>query len=91
MDRLFGKSKAKEPVVEVPKVQAPTLGETSENLDKRVNVVQTKVDDCNVELNKIKTQMAGAKGQRLATLKQKALMIIRRRKMYDSQLNQVMN
>ena len=35
--------------------------------------------------------MAGAKGQRLATLKQKALMIIRRRKMYDSQLNQVMN
>jgi hypothetical protein len=35
--------------------------------------------------------MAGAKGQRLATLKQKALQILRRRKMYDSQLGQVMN
>jgi charged multivesicular body protein 5 len=35
--------------------------------------------------------MAGAKGTRLNTLKQKALQILRRRKMYDTQLGQVMN
>ena len=101
MDRLFGKKKPTEPVVEVPKVAAPTLGETSEKvsfntcqltllyvqLDLRTKAIQVKVDEQNAELGKIKTQMAGAKGQRLNTLKQKALMIIRKRKMYDSQLN----
>ena len=35
--------------------------------------------------------MVGAKGTRLNTLKQKALQILRRRKMYDNQLGQVMN
>jgi len=35
--------------------------------------------------------MAGAKGSRLSTLKQKALMILKRRKMYDGQLGQCMN
>ena len=35
--------------------------------------------------------MAGAKGTRLATLKQKAMGVLRRRKMYDTQLGQVMN
>lgn len=35
--------------------------------------------------------MAGAKGTRLNTLKQKALQILRRRKMYDQQLGQVQN
>ena len=50
-----------------------------------------KVDDCNVQLNEIKKQMAGAKGTRLSTLKQKALQILRRRKMYDQQLGQVLN
>ena len=35
--------------------------------------------------------MAGAKGTRLSTLKQKALQVLRRRKMYDTQLGQVQN
>ena len=35
--------------------------------------------------------MAGAKGTRLSSLKQKALQILRRRKMYDTQLGQIMN
>ena len=35
--------------------------------------------------------MAGAKGTKLAQLKQKAMMILKRRKMYDNQLAQIMN
>ncbi len=60
-------------------------------MDSRVKVLQVKVDDCNLELAELKKQMAGAKGTRLNTLKQKALQILRRRKMYDTQLGQVMN
>ena len=54
-------------------------------------MIQVKVDECNAQLNEIKNQMKGAKGQRLNMLKQKALQILRRRKMYDTQLGQVMN
>merc|ERR1711915_226895 len=39
----------------------------------------------------IKKQMGTAKGTRLKTLKQKALQVLRRRKMYDQQLGHVMN
>ena len=60
-------------------------------MDARQKVIQVKVDECNVQLNEIKKQMAGAKGARLGTLKQKALQILRRRKMYDTQLGQIMN
>ena len=45
MDRLFGKKKDTKPVVEEVKPTAPTLGETSEKLDSRCKVIQTKVDD----------------------------------------------
>ncbi len=83
MDRLFGKAKPKE-VKEEPQPQAPSLGETSEKLDSRVKVIQVKVDECNKQLAEIKNQMKGAKGARLNTLKQKALMILKRRKMYDT-------
>ena len=54
-------------------------------------MIQVKVDECNVQLNEIKNQMKTAKGQRMNMLKQKALQILRRRKMYDTQLSQVMN
>ena len=60
-------------------------------MDQRGKVIQTKVDECNTELNNIKQQMATAKGTRLKTLKQKALQVLRRRKMYDQQLGHVMN
>ena len=60
-------------------------------MDTRGKVIQTKIDDCNKELTDIKSQMATAKGTRLKTLKQKALQVLRRRKMYDQQIGHVMN
>ena len=60
-------------------------------LDARGKVIQTKIDECNVQLNELKKQMAVAKGSRLAQLKQKAMMILKRRKMYENQSNQLMN
>ena len=60
-------------------------------MDSRGKVIQGKIDECNVELNKLKKEMATAKGTRLKTLKQKALGVLRRRKMYDGQLGALMN
>ena len=60
-------------------------------MDARGKVIQGKIDECNVELNAIKKDMATAKGTRLKTLKQKALQVLRRRKMYDGQLGNLMN
>ena len=43
-----------------------------------------------MQLNELKKQMATAKGSRLAQLKQKAMMILKRRKMYENQGSQLM-
>ena len=78
MKALFGAKKKEE-----PKPPAPTLDETSGKLGERSKVVQMKVDECNKELVNIKTQMKTAKGMAYKSLQNKALQVLRRRKMYD--------
>ena len=55
-------------------------------MDQRTKVIQAKVDECNVQLADLKKQMGTARGNGLKSLKQKALQVLRRRKMYDQQL-----
>ena len=49
------------------------------------------MDECNKQLADIKNQMKTAKGASYKSLQQKALGILRRRKMYDAQLGNIMN
>ena len=86
MKKLFGAKKKEE-----PKPPAPTMQETSAKLGDRQKVIQVKVDECNKELVAIKTQMKTAKGMAYKSLQNKALQVLRRRKMYDAQLSNVMN
>ena len=86
MKKLFGAKKKEE-----PKPPAPTLDETSTKLGDRGKVVQLKVDECNKQLVDIKNQMKTAKGMAYKSLQNKALQVLRRRKMYDAQLNNVMS
>ena len=86
MDRLFGAKKK-----EAPKVAAPSLQDTSSKLGDRHKVVNAKVEECNQELAKIKQQMKTAKGTQYKALQQKALNILRRRKMYDAQAGNLLN
>ena len=44
-----------------------------------------------MQLNDLKKKMSTAKGTTLNSYKQKALQVLRRRKMYDTQLGQIMN
>lgn len=54
-------------------------------------MIQVKIDECNKELVGVKNQMKSAKGMAYKNLQNKALQILRRRKMYDAQLNNLMN
>ena len=49
------------------------------------------MDECNKQLVDIKNQMKTAKGMAYKSLQHKALQVLRRRKMYDQQLGNVMN
>ena len=53
------------------------------------DVLQKKVNDLNAELMTIKKEMLNAKGMRKKQLQQKAMQILKRRKMYDNQLGHV--
>ena len=64
MNKLFGANKKKK---EAP-YTGPGLGETSEKLGERTNVLQTKVDDLNKELMALKKEMVNARGARKKTL-----------------------
>ena len=86
MKKLFGAKKKEEPLP-----PAPTLQDSSAKLGERQKVVQTKVDECNKQLMDIKNQMKTAKGMAYKSLQHKALQVLRRRKMYDQQLGNVMN
>jgi len=91
MNKLFGTSKPKPAPEPATNINAPTLGETSAKMDQRTKAIQAKVDECNTQLADLKKQMATARGTSLNSLKQRALQVLRRRKMYDAQLGQVMN
>ena len=53
--------------------------------------MQAKVDECNKELNAVKEQMKGKKGPAYRQYQQKALQILKRRKMYEQQLGVTQN
>ena len=65
------------------------LEKENSNLGDLGGVIQKKVDDCNAELMKVKKEMLTAKGMRTKTLQQKAMMLLKRRKMYDTHLGAV--
>jgi hypothetical protein len=77
MKRLFG----------IGGEQAPTksLDEVSETMDARSQHIDTKVKAIDHELLDLKKQMATAKGPGLTRLKQKAMMLLKQRKMLDGQ------
>ena len=69
MNKLFGSSKPKPAPEPATNINAPTLGETSQKMDQRTKVIQTKIDDCNSQLTDLKKQMATARGTSLNSLK----------------------
>ena len=84
MKRIFGVSKPEPPSGPPP----PSLTEASETIDKRVAAIDEKIKQCDMELLRYKAQMTGPSA---ASAKQRALTVLKRKKMYESQRNSLLN
>eukprot|EP01059_Diplonema_ambulator_P009019 TRINITY_DN187_c0_g1_i1.p1 TRINITY_DN187_c0_g1~~TRINITY_DN187_c0_g1_i1.p1 ORF type:complete len:214 (+),score=84.75 TRINITY_DN187_c0_g1_i1:1137-1778(+) len=84
MNRLFGRSSA-------PKAPPPTIDDTSDRLDKRVGQTDGRIQKIDDELNKIREQMKRTKGPAQARLKQRAMQLLKQKRMYEGQRDQIEN
>ena len=84
MDRLFGRGKPKEP--------APNLNDCVANLDSRGESIDKKIARLDAELVKYRDQMKKMReGPSKNMVKQKAMRVLKQKKMYESQREQLTN
>ena len=83
MKRIFGVSKPPP----APGPPPPTLQEASESIDKRYVAIDEKIKQCDAELLKYKSQLSGPNAQ---SIKTRALTVLKRKKMYESQKDALM-
>jgi len=84
MNRLFGTGK--------PKTPAPNLNDCIANVDSRAESVEKKVQRIDGELKKLKEQMSKMRdGPAKNSVKQKALRLLRQKKQYESQADNLRN
>jgi charged multivesicular body protein 5 len=83
MHRLFGKSKAK--------VEAPTLEDTSGGIGSRIGDIEKKIDGLDNELRKYKEQLKKANGATATNIKKRAMDVLKRKRMYEAQRDQLAN
>ncbi|KAK7865771.1 hypothetical protein R5R35_002098 [Gryllus longicercus] len=80
MNRLFGKGKPKEP--------PPNINDCITGVDSRADSVEKKIARLDVELKKYKDQMKKMReGPAKNGVKQKAMRVLKQRKMYEQQLD----
>ncbi|KNC54174.1 charged multivesicular body protein 5 [Thecamonas trahens ATCC 50062] len=83
MKRLFG--------VGAKKAPPPSLSDTTGNIDKRVDGLNEKIRKLDAELLRYKKQMAKMRpGAAKNGVKQRALRVLRQKKMYEQQMDQLM-
>lgn len=84
MNRLFGKAKEKAP--------PPNITDVVSGVDGRAETIEQKVAKLDVELRKVKEQMMKMReGPGKNSLKQKAIRLLKQRKMYESQAENLRN
>lgn len=81
MKRIFGQKKEVAP--------APTLGDAGAKIDSRVTGLDEKIRKLDVELAGYKEKLKRAKGPAQKTLKQRAMAVLRRKRMYEQQRDQL--
>ena len=81
--RFFGKKKP-EPV------KGPTLEEANSSMETRIQSLKEKVQECDKELSQLREAIKTSRGGTQAMNKQRAVQILKRRKMYAGQLEGLM-
>jgi hypothetical protein len=88
MHRFFGVSKPK--AAPEPEAPPPNLTETSARMDENISSINAKIKKCEEELLQLKPQLTRG-GPAAAGVKQKMMTILKRKKMYEAQRDQVFN
>lgn len=84
MNRLFGRSKPKEP--------GPSISDCIAGVDARVSNIEEKINKLDAELRKYKEQMAKMReGPAKNSVKQKALRVLKQKKQYEQQVEGLRN
>jgi len=73
-----------------PKGPKPTLDDASKKVDAKVAELDAKINELEKKLRSIREQMKKAKGGAQSSLKQRALQILKQKKMYERQRDQMM-
>ena len=81
MHRLFGKKKEVAP--------PPSLEDTSKGIDTRVEALDKKINGLNKELKVYQGQISKAKGAAKQNLQKRAMDILKRKRMYEQQREQL--
>mmetsp|Transcript_23134 Transcript_23134/g.74412 ORF Transcript_23134/g.74412 Transcript_23134/m.74412 type:complete len:232 (-) Transcript_23134:123-818(-) len=81
MKRIFGQKKEVAP--------APTLGDAGAKVDSRVAGLEEKIRKLEVELGGYKEKLKRARGPAQKTLKQRAMAVLKRKRMYEQQRDQL--
>lgn len=80
MNRLFGRGK--------PKTPGPSISDCINNVDSRADNIEQKVQKLDTELRKYKEQLAKMReGPAKNSVKQKAMRVLKQKKMYEQQLD----
>ncbi|KND03752.1 uncharacterized protein SPPG_08914 [Spizellomyces punctatus DAOM BR117] len=83
MNRIFGTGK--------PKAPKPTIGDAINSTDARADSVEVKIKKLDAELMKYKDQMKKMReGPAKNSVKQKAMRILKQKKLYEGQRDQLM-
>jgi len=84
MNRLFGRGKPKEP--------GPSISDCISGVDTRADGIEAKVKMLDVELKKYKDQMSKMReGPAKNAVKRKALRVLKQRKQYEQQMDNLRN
>ncbi|CAH0729265.1 unnamed protein product, partial [Brenthis ino] len=79
MNRIFGRGK--------PKTPGPSISDCINNIDSRADNIEQKVQKLDTELRKYKEQMSKMReGPAKNSVKQKAMRVLKQKKMYEQQL-----
>lgn len=81
MNRIFGKKKETAP--------PPNLGDVGQRVDARVGNLDAKIKQLENELRDYQKKMKKARGAALTNLKRRAMQVLKRKKMYEQQRDQM--
>ena len=84
MHRLFGKK-----VEKPPAAPAPSLSDASSSMNTRIEGLDKKIKELDTELLRYKEQLKKATGSNEMTIKKRALDTLKRKKMYETQRDQL--